>query len=294
MGIQTYGGGLWHTWFDRDLTVAGRVIVAENDHFVHKLVHLTEKPILRVSNLCIHLADSRESFSFNNETQLLPIISTSLNEAAANPTSNKHHPILLELLSKQLQVPVENIRDFELCLCDFQKSTIGGAADQFVFAPRLDNLGCSFIAIQSLINTSSDDALLNESNVRMITLFDHEEVGSLSDRGADSNFVEQVFRRILIAVNDGNEVGDALERAFRNSFLISADMAHAIHPNYAGKHQPQHAPAINKGPVIKINDNQHYATSAWTGFFIRELAIRNSVPYQVGGHHSLVFYFYSE
>ena len=99
VGVQTYGGGLWHTWFDRDLTVAGRVIVAEGDHFAHKLVHLKEKPILRVSTLCIHLSDSRDSFSFNNETQLLPIISTSLNES--NP--NKHHPIFLELLANQLQ-----------------------------------------------------------------------------------------------------------------------------------------------------------------------------------------------
>merc|ERR1712110_1059379 len=155
----------------------------------------------------------------------------------------------------------------------------GGALEEFVFAPRLDNLFSSFCAVTALIEQSSEESLKEESNIRVAALFDHEEIGSSSCHGADSNYVEHVLRRILVSLHR-NDLGDLLEKSFRRSFLISADMAHAVHPCYPDKHQDQHGPEMHKGLVIKTNDNQRYATSAWTGFLIRELAVKNNIPIQ--------------
>jgi len=281
VGVQTYGGGLWHTWFDRDLALAGRVIVKQPDNtYKHELVHI-DKPILRVPNLCIHLREDRETFKPNAETHLIPVIGTAVNatKSQGDKTHEHHHPVLMSMLSEELNCPVEAIKDFELSLCDHQKSQVGGALDEFIFAPRLDNLFSSFCSVEALIQQSTEESLKEEENIRVAALFDHEEIGSRSSHGADSNYVEHVFHRILTSLH-GKDLGDLLEQSFRKSFLVSADMAHAVHPNYTSKHQDQHMPEIHKGPVIKTNDNQRYATSAWTGFLMRELAQNNSIPIQ--------------
>jgi len=282
VGVQTYGGGLWHTWFDRDLALAGRVIVKAGDGtYKHELVHI-DKPILKVPNLCIHLREDRETFKPNPETELIPVISTAVNATKTYGDSShpRHHSVLMHLLSDELKCTIDDIKDFELSLCDHQKSQLGGPLEEFVFAPRLDNLFSSFCSVSALIEQSTEVSLKEESNIRVAALFDHEEIGSSSCHGADSNYIEHVFHRILVTLQGNDNLGDLLEQCFRKSFLISADMAHAVHPNYASKHQKEHMPEIHKGPVIKTNDNQRYATSAWTGFLIRELAERNSIPIQ--------------
>merc|ERR1712130_4750 len=281
VGVQTYGGGLWHTWFDRDLALAGRVIVQQEDEtYRHELVFI-DKPILRIPNLCIHLREDRDTFKPNAEKELVPILASGVNatKAYGESTNENHHAALLSLISEEAKCPVDKIKDFELCLCDHQKSAVGGALEEFIFAPRLDNLFSSFCAITALIEQSTEDSLKEESNIRVAALFDHEEIGSSSCHGADSNYVEHVFHRILVSLHR-NDLGDLLEKSFRRSFLVSADMAHAVHPCYAEKHQDQHGPEMHKGPVIKTNDNQRYATSAWTGFLIRELALKNNIPIQ--------------
>lgn len=292
VGVQTYGGGLWHTWFDRDLAIAGRVILKEDDNsYSHKLVFI-DKPVLYIPNLCIHLREDRETFKPNPETELIPLISTTVNAQklyGEESYTNQHHCTLINLLCNELQCKEEQIKDFELCLCDHQKASLGGALDEFVFAPRLDNLFSSFCAIEALIKNSTEESLQDEKNIRVAALFDHEEIGSGSCHGADSNFIEHIFHRILTSLHE-KDLGDLLEKSFRRSFLVSADMAHAVHPNYTSKHQKEHMPEIHRGPVIKTNDNQRYATSAWTGFLIREIAERNNVPIQVNIHFIIILH----
>ncbi|KAI9360031.1 peptidase M18 [Zopfochytrium polystomum] len=295
VGVELYGGGLWHTWFDRDLGVAGRVILRkEGGGLEHKLVRL-DAPILKIPTLAIHLDRSvSEGFKFNNEVHLTPMIASAeknLNEGA-EPSAEKpkHSPLLLKKLAKELNVDASAIGDFELCLYDTQPPAIGGAEDEFIFSARLDNLMSSYCAITALIRSVTDaasgPALADDTNLRVVALFDNEEVGSNTMQGADSNLLESVLRRLALAEIDGaNEqdqapVVSAFDQAMTKSLLISADMAHAVHPNYSEKHEANHRPAINKGIVVKQNANQRYATTAVTTAIVREVAKKRSVPLQ--------------
>ncbi|KAG5049971.1 hypothetical protein JHK85_011074 [Glycine max] len=306
VGVQTYGGGLWHTWFDRDLTVAGRVIVQEENagsvSYSHRLVRI-EEPIMRIPTLAIHLDKTvSDGFKFNNETHLIPILATSLkgelNKVStengpvesgnqndgkkANDktgTSNtKHHLLLLQLLASKLGCEPDDICDFELQACDTQPSTIAGAAKEFIFSGRLDNLCMSFCSLKALIDaTSSDSSLEEESGVRMVALFDHEEVGSNSAQGAGSPVMLNAVTRVT---NSFSSNPNLLEKAVQLSYLVSADMAHALHPNYMEKHEANHQPKLHGGLVIKTNANQRYATNVVTSFIFREIASKHKLPVQ--------------
>ncbi|KAJ1642842.1 hypothetical protein IWQ61_010590, partial [Dispira simplex] len=301
VGVQCYGGGLWHTWFDRDLSVAGRVMVAEPDgSFSHRLVKVS-KPILRIPNLAIHLDRSvNEGFKFNKEIHLTPILATvaqRLNSSLVNPsavptskgtgessesesesaeprkgavkkapndgqTIRNHHPEWLQLLADEMQVQVGQIRDFELCLYDTQPSTLGGLYDEFIFSPRLDNLMMSYTSLEALLDScalpdSDEGSLDNDTHIRLIALFDNEEIGSQSAYGADSALLESTLRRLqsphtfdlssLADHDKGLSEGLAFEQSIHHSFLISADMAHAVHPNYVDKHEARHRPLMHHG-----------------------------------------------
>ena len=192
VGVETYGGGLWNTWFDRDLSVAGRVVINNGDgKFSSKLVKV-DRPILRVPNLAIHL--NREiydkGFKYNKETHLSPILSTSIKSQLACPDadkSGKHQPLLLKIIAKELDVKVDQIEDFELSLFDTQDACVGGALNEFIYSARLDNLMMSYCSIEALL--ASDETLADDTNVRLVSLFDNEEIGSSSDRGAFSRLM---------------------------------------------------------------------------------------------------------
>ncbi|OAY47934.1 probable aspartyl aminopeptidase [Manihot esculenta] len=300
VGVQPYGGGLWHTWFDRDLTVAGRVIVREEKDgsvsFSHRLVRIQE-PIMRVPTLAIHLDRNVNSdgFKVNTQSHLIPILATSikaeLNKAVAengsirNETdgkkstfSTKHHLLLLEMIASQIGCKPDDICDFELQACDTQPSIIGGAAQEFIFSGRLDNLCMSFCSLKALIDaTSSESNLEDESGVRMVALFDHEEVGSDSAQGAGSPVMLDALSRITSSFNSDSKL---LQKAIQRSFLVSADMAHALHPNYMDKHEENHQPKMHGGLVIKHNANQRYATNSVTSFLFGEIASMHNLPVQ--------------
>ncbi|XP_047157261.1 probable aspartyl aminopeptidase [Vigna umbellata] len=307
VGVQIYGGGLWHTWFDRDLTVAGRVIVREENagsvSYSHHLVRI-EEPIMRIPTLAIHLdrTVSSDGFKFNNETHLIPILATSLkgelnklssengpvengNQTDGNKaidktgtTNTKHHLLLLQLLASKLGCEPDDIYDFELQACDTQPSTVGGAAREFIFSGRLDNLCMSFCSLKALIDaTSSESSLEEETGVRMVALFDHEEVGSASAQGAGSPVMLNAVTRVT---NTFGTNPNLLEKAAQRSYLVSADMAHALHPNYMEKHEANHQPKLHGGLVIKNNANQRYATNAVTSFYFREIATKHNLPVQ--------------
>jgi aspartyl aminopeptidase len=253
-----------HTWFDRDLGVAGRVLIRTTapdgtDCMAHRLVKI-DRPLLRIPMLAIHLQRdvNSEGFKMNAQTNLAPVLATAAKaalgldpaDAPATGEAAKHHAALLDLVAKEAGCSAADIIDFELQLCDVQPGQIGGINNEFVFIGRLDNLGMSFMALQSLIDTTGDGALADETGVRSIALFDHEECGSSSAQGAGGPVMRDTITRVARALSGGE--ADAVERSMQASFLVSADMAHALHPNYADKHDGDLQPRFHEGLVLKV------------------------------------------
>ncbi|KAG4983897.1 hypothetical protein JHK87_028646 [Glycine soja] len=234
VNVQTYGAGLWYTWFDRDLSVAGRVILRTgHNSFVHKLVKV-DRPILRIPTLAIHLDRALSSKAH-------------------------HHRLLMQVLSDELNCDVDDIVNIELNVCDTQPSCLGGGNNEFIFSGRLDNLASSYCALRALIDScESPGDLASENAIRMVALFDNEEVGSGSVQGAGAPTMFQAMRRIV----------------------VSADMAHGVHPNFMDKHEELHRPKLQRGLVIKHNANQRYATSGITSFLFKEAGKIHNLPTQ--------------
>lgn len=300
VAIQWYGGALWHTWLDRDLTFAGRVIVYNEktgkleDKFWHH-----EDPIIRIPNMCPHLQsmDERKALELNKETHLKPIIATSIIDALMDKDAEeekketkeeeekesrysiekKHLKSFLGLMAEELGTTPENIVDFELSMVDTNKSCIMGLHKEFISSGRLDNMLSSLTSAHALVEVSNQS--LDDSSVNLIYLFDHEEIGSVSDQGAAGTLVKDSLERIYGTFTDG-ALNLGFKQSLRNSLVISADMAHAIHPNYQQKHQPLHCPKLHQGIVLKTNCNQRYMTDSVNSAIIREIANRADVPIQ--------------
>jgi aspartyl aminopeptidase len=282
LGVECYGGGLWHTWFDRDLSISGKVLVRNaSDRIETRLVQLKD-PIARVSTLCIHLqsAEERAAFTVNKQDHTVPIVGMSNEELVESitkqlndPWQQGQEPLLLQRIASQLGVDVQQIADWDLNLYDSQAAAIGGLHQEFLYSARLDNLATCFCAIEALTEHSKN--LEADADISMICLFDHEEVGSVSTHGAGSPVLQQAVQRVLQQVDSTTHL-DVLAK----SFCLSVDQAHAIHPNYASKHEAQHSPKLNAGVVIKTNSNQRYTTNSLTGFVVRELARLAKTPIQ--------------
>merc|ERR1712072_413879 len=218
----------------------------------------------------------------NKETELVPILSTQIRDQLAGTTTDSkatHHTALLQTLSKELSCGVDDIRSFELSVCDTQPAAIGGVHDEFVFAPKLDNQMSCFQGLQALLAAKTAGV----THVQALVCFDNEEVGSSSAHGAACPIVSELVSRVtrtFASENDARSHEELNAVAVRRSFMISADMAHSVHPSYAKKHEDQHQPSMQGGPVLKYNANQRYATTAPTAFLIKELARRHDVPIQ--------------
>lgn len=304
IGVECYGGGIWHSWFDSDLSIAGRVFVkTENGGSESKLVDL-KKPLLKIPTLAIHLdREVNQKFEFNKETQLLPISGMAQSASSERKESSsqnseddgfsslkaiveRHNGDFLDLIAQELELSsVSDIEDFELILYDHAASTLGGIRDEFVFSGRLDNLTSCFTGLHGLL-LSSGKSLDFETGIRLLACFDHEEIGSSSAQGADSNFLPNIMERLssqasfTISDNIASNTNYLLE-TYARSFFLSSDVAHAVHPNYAGKHESQHKPIIGGGPVIKINANQRYMTNSPGMVLIKKLADSAKVPLQL-------------
>jgi len=293
LGVECYGGGLWHTWFDRDLGLSGRVLVRNkaNDKIQQKLVKLSD-PIARVSTLCIHLQspEERKQFKVNKETHTAPIIGTKtlLERGAQEQISGGctdweegQEPFLMKAVAQKLDISIDDIAEFELNLYDVQPAALGGINKEFLYSARLDNLATVFCATEALI-AHSISGLEDDADISLIAMFDHEEIGSQSHHGAGSPVMAEAVRRILSALTDHPEMlsPDLHSSCIRKSFVFSVDMAHSIHPNYASKHEPAHAPVMNRGVVLKSNSNQRYTTNSVTGFIVREIARKADLPIQ--------------
>ncbi len=253
LAIEPYGGVLLHSWLDRDLAIAGRASFATPSGSPIRNALLRLDPLrVRVANLAIHLQRelATEGLRLNPQQHLAPILGL----ADASPVAD----LLAEALRRDGHGAVEahDVLGFDLSLHDAQPPALGGDGNAFVFAPRLDNLASCHAALGALLAGAASAT----AATRVVVLYDHEEVGSRSAIGAAGPLLETTLARISDALAAGET--DAWPRARAHSRLISADMAHAVHPNFAERHEPGHRPLLGAGPVIKVNANQSYATDA--------------------------------
>ena len=316
LAVECYGGGLWHTWFDRDLSVSGKVLVRGEDGKIEQRLVKIDRPLLRVPTLCIHLqtAEERAAFKVNKEEHLRPVLALQVEKALTGEAAAalkaltgdgaasggkgdgkgggrgkvdawmaSQEPLLVLTIAEELGVKPSQIADFELNLYDTQRAAITGARAEFLASARLDNLVSSHLALEAITAPDVLESIKTDRGVSMMVLFDHEEVGSSSTTGAGSPIMGEALRRISRALSpymvDSFLVDDELYAAATSrSFVLSADMAHAVHPNYACKHEAGHMPKMNGGLVIKNNGNQRYASNGITSFLVREIARKADLP----------------
>ncbi|HEY8431282.1 MAG TPA: M18 family aminopeptidase [Sandaracinaceae bacterium] len=252
LAVEPYGGVLLHTWLDRDLSIAGRVVLRTSRGIAPALVRI-ERPIARIPSLAIHLdrTVNEDGLRLNAQTHLAPLI------ALASAGELRLGELLAEAAGAG---SADAVLGYDLCLYDTLPPARGGARGELIFAPRLDNQASCHAALSALLSAAP-----GARPTRGIVLYDHEECGSTSAQGATSPFLGDVLERVARARDDAS---DAYARALARSFLISADMAHGVHPNYADKHEPGHRPMLGAGPVLKSNSNQRYATDGegWARF----------------------------
>lgn len=260
LGVEVYGGVLLNPWFDRDLSMAGRVSYLDVDRRRKQALVNFQKPVAVLPSLAIHLdRDANTSRTINAQTHL-PVI------LAQGAHAGDFKSILSQQLIKEGVADVAEILDYEISLYDTQEPSIVGLADEFIASARLDNLLSCFMGLNALLNADSDEGVLLVCN-------DHEEVGSMSAAGAQGPMLSQVIERLVPAVEDR-------VRMLNRSMLISADNAHGVHPNFSDKHDANHGPLLNAGPVIKINANQRYASNSETSGLFKDLAQQVGVPVQ--------------
>ncbi|MEZ4278976.1 MAG: M18 family aminopeptidase [Myxococcota bacterium] len=265
LAVEPYGGVLLHTWLDRDLSLAGRVVLSDGDDVRTELVDL-ERPLLRIPSLAIHLNRelAQEGLKLNAQQHLVPVVGLSERENLAALVRES----LAGRRGKTKRAKAHKggeILAYDLMVYDTQPAALAGAAKEFVLAPRLDNLASCHAGLRALLAAGEAGGI---AATRAIVFWDHEEVGSRSRAGAAGPFLADLLGRIGAAFEGpGRKASPSpqlAERAVARSWLVSADMAHAVHPNYADRHEPGHRPVIGRGPVIKRNMNQSYATDAET------------------------------
>ena len=299
--VQYYGGGLWFTWLDRDLSLAGKVIFKDNEGKLTSKIIQVEEPIFFIPNCPPHLksGSERESLTINKENHLKPLIATLkvndiLNEEKEDYKKPKDkklgktlRKIILKELNKDCEKPIinsgEQIVDYDLVLYDSQAPNLIGLNKEFLASGRLDNLGSSIPALYAMINASKDELLSEQSSINIIALFDNEEIGSMTYQGADSNFFLMHLKRIFsqsLNITKTPYSEDLYMRFMAKSYVISADLAHAFNPNYPEKFQSQHTNKMQQGVVLKINVNGRYSTESENAAVFKELAKLCNVPIQ--------------
>lgn len=268
LAVEPYGGVLLHTWLDRDLSLAGRVTLSNGRGTETRLVNF-ERPLLRVPNLAIHLSReiNSEGLKVNAQRHLAPLL-------GLGDDADFVDLLCAEMGREGAMVERDDVLAWDLMAFDTQPSVRSGANGEFIHAPRLDNLASSHAGLAALVDAGEQGSA---AATRVVVLYDHEEVGSRSTQGAGGTFLEDTLSRIAFCVGGGDQ---SMARAVSRSWLISVDMAHAIHPNYADRHEPGHRPKIGDGPVIKTNSNQAYATDAESAGFFASLCDRVDVTPQ--------------
>ncbi len=272
LNVEVYGGPIMYTWFDRPLSIAGRVMLrgASPMSPETRLVHF-RRPLLTIPHLAIHFNRAvNEGNPLSKQKDMLPVIAMVKEMTEADG-------LLVRMLAEYLSCDINDIIDFDLSLYDTTPACLVGAHDEFITSGRLDDLSMVHAAMTALLESE------NKSLTRVMAIFDNEETGSGTKQGAASPVLKDLLRRITVALGGGEE---EYFRAVANSFMVSADNAHAFHPNYGEKYDPTNHPVPNGGPVIKINANCKYMTDADSAAVFRLICEQAGVPCQYFVNHS--------
>jgi aspartyl aminopeptidase len=286
LNTEVYGGPILSTWFDRPLGIAGRVTLKGESVFKPevKLVDVN-KPILIIPNLAIHMnRDINDGYSYNRQKDTLPLVTIENNNLNENDNLNKNESLnivtkkletdnyLLKLIAETLKVDYKDILDFDLFLYEYAEGMVMGLEEEFISCGRLDDLWMVFAGLKALINSDKIKA------TKVLVALDNEEIGSSTAQGADSSILENILERITLGLEKERE---DFKRALSNSIMISADLAHAIHPNYTEKCDPTSKPMLGKGPVLKIAASGSYSTDSYASAVFKGICEKAEVPCQV-------------
>lgn len=262
LNVEGYGGMLMAPWLDRPLSVAGRVIVKSGNRYEVKLVNV-DRDLLIIPNVAIHMnRDANKNQPWNAQVDMLPIL------GSADETKGA----FMRIVAEAAEVNEDEIISHDLFVYARDKGKVWGGSDEYVSAPHLDDLQCVYGCLEGFLGAN------NSSSVPVLAVFDNEETGSLTKQGADSTLLEDVLKRISLSCGKDEE---SYYRSVSSSFMVSADNAHALHPNHPEKADPVNRPAINEGIVIKFNAAQHYTTDAVSCAVYRDLCESNDIPVQV-------------
>jgi aspartyl aminopeptidase len=297
LNTEVYGGPIMSTWFDRPLTIAGRVIVKGSDEMNPEtlLLHV-KRPLLQISNLAIHFnRQVNDGVKLSKQKDMLPILGIITNQL-------EQGNLLMNVICEELSIKKEDVLDFDLYLADATPACTFGVHNEFISSGRLDDLSMCFAGLEALIGTEDTDT------TKVLAIFDNEETGSQTKQGAGSPFLSMMLKRIAIAQSGTEEAlteGRAFSRsaesmraslcarsleafyqAVERAFMISADNAHAWHPNYSEKYDPTNHPVLGGGPVIKFNAAQKYASDAVSAAVFSEVCRKAGVPCQRFVNHS--------
>ncbi len=260
LGVEVYGGVLLNPWYDRDLSLAGRITLQDENKQLRNLLINFDDPIAVVPSLAIHLdREANSARSINKQKDIPPILMQSDKRTFQGLLSD-------QVKSEHPDINIKTILGYELSFYDTNHPSLIGVQEEFIASARLDNLLSCFVGAQALLKADPEVTSL-------LICSDHEEVGSASASGAEGPFLKDVLSRMI----PDNE---SRIRSISNSILVSTDNAHGIHPNYADKHDSNHGPILNQGPVIKVNANQRYATNSETEGYFALLCEDSKVPYQ--------------
>ena len=262
LNVEGYGGMLMAPWLDRPLSVAGRIIVKNGNKYEVRLVNV-DRDLLLIPNVAIHMnRDANKGQTWNAQVDMLPVLG-SADEAKGS---------FMRIIAESAGVSDSDIISHDLFLYVRDKGKVWGGSEEYISAPHLDDLQCAYGCLEGFI------AAKNSHSVPVLAVFDNEETGSLTKQGADSTFLDEVLKRISLASGKDEE---GHYRVVSSSFMVSADNAHAVHPNHPEKADPINRPMINKGIVIKFNAAQHYTTDAVSCAVYRDLCEANDIPVQV-------------
>ncbi len=263
LGLEVYGGAILESWFDRDLSIAGRITYLTEDQAIQSALIDFKRPIAVIPRLAIHLNRDNSKKNPVNAQNELPAI---LLQASEINVPDFKEILTIQLRRQHPNCKVKSILQADLNLYDPQPPTLTGYHREFVSGSRLDNLISCFTGLKSLLSSQSQQSCLLVCN-------DHEEVGSVSSVGANGPFLRAVLERL-------SQTGEGYHRMIDASMMISVDNAHGVHPNYTDKYDNNHGPVLNGGPVIKINANQRYATNSQTAAYFRSLCQKANLPVQ--------------
>lgn len=266
LNTEVYGGPILNTWMDRPLSIAGRVLL-KSKHTLQPINHLIDfkRPLLVIPNMAIHLNRGvNDGVELNKQIDMLPLM------AVVKQTFEKKN-YLLNLIAEQLKIKQEDILDFDLYLYEVEKGSILGANQEFISSGKLDDLAMVHAGLKAITGR------INKASTHFLCIFDNEEVGSVTKQGAGSPVLRNIIERLMEKLGKSQE---DYQRAIFKSFMISADMAHSIHPNHPDKHDPVLQPIINGGPVIKMHANQKYTTDGESAAIFESICNKADIPYQ--------------